>query len=256
MRYLSLLFASVLPLVASCKTAEALPSSPPASGPGVAVVELFSSEGCSSCPPADEVLSDLVRKGDGRVFPLAFHVDYWDDLGWADPFASAQATARQREYAASFGTSSVFTPQMIVDGTEAFVGSDASHARDAITRALARAPSTRLTVTAERADAQSLRVHYRFDPAPKDGVLRLALVERGLVTRVPRGENAGRTLAHENVVRSFVTVPIHAAEGTAVLPVPSSVDRRRAEVIGYVQSAPRTEGRGVPITAAARTPAP
>jgi len=87
-------------------------------------------------------------------------------------------------------------------------------------------------------------------------VLRLALVEHALVSRVLRGENAGRTLEHENVVRSFVSVPLGAADGTATLTVPVGVDRARAEVIGYVQVAAPTGGRGLPIVAAARTAAP
>ncbi|HWL84734.1 MAG TPA: DUF1223 domain-containing protein [Polyangiaceae bacterium] len=275
-RRLLLLLAPFLPAVASCKDSEALASSEP--GPGFAVIELFTSEGCSSCPPADEVLAAWVKKGDPQIFPLAFHVDYWDSLGWPDRFSSESATDRQRTYASSFGTSSVYTPQMIVGGTEEFVGSDGSHARAAVARAISHTPSARLTLTAEPDDGAKIRVHFRVESLPKqqnaaDGakregpmVLRLALVERALVTRVERGENVGKTLAHENVVRAFETVPLPGPpppkaglpgiEGSATLTVPGGVDRARAEVIAYVQSAAPVGGHGMPTAAAARIAAP
>ena len=98
-----------------------------AEGGGVAVVELFTSEGCSSCPPADDVLNALAadaRTRHTRVFALAMHVDYWDSLGWPDPFASPAMTSRQQDYARSFGVRGLYTPQMVVGGAEEFTGSD------------------------------------------------------------------------------------------------------------------------------------
>src|SRR5579872_1033847 len=104
--------------------ADELPTSPG----GIAVVELFTSEGCSSCPPADLALADLERQS-RAVYALEFHVDYWDRLGWPDRFSSPDWTRRQREYAEAFGARGLYTPQMIVGGTDAFTGSDRARAQ-------------------------------------------------------------------------------------------------------------------------------
>jgi hypothetical protein len=120
------------------------------------MVELFTSEGCSSCPPADLLLQKLER---GQLVPgvtvigLSEHVDYWNHLGWADPFSSAQMTARQQDYAARFRSKGAYTPQMVVDGVEEFVGSDGAQARRAIAVAAQR---TKLEVTADLVDPATL----------------------------------------------------------------------------------------------------
>ena len=219
----------------ACKDREA--QAAPAAAGGFAVVELFSSEGCNSCPPADEVLADWAKKGDPRVFPLSFHVDYWDSPAWTDRFASEAFTDRQQAYAKSFGTNSLYTPQMVVGGTEAFVGSDASRSRAAVARALGKAPEAALTVGAEPGDGGAVRVRFHADKLPKGNyAVRVALVERALVSRVTGGENAGKTLPHENVVRAFTSVPLRAADGAATLTVPPAVDRSKAEIIAFIQS--------------------
>src|SRR6266545_881299 len=113
----------------------------PAGARAAVVVELFTSQGCSSCPPADRLLTRLPGSIDGvLVLPLAFHVDYWDDLGWRDPFSSADWTARQKRYAAAIAGGHVYTPQLVVQGREDMVGSDRGAVEDAIRRAAARPP--------------------------------------------------------------------------------------------------------------------
>lgn len=164
------------------------------------VVELFSSEGCSSCPPADRVLAELDRTGvpGAEVVALELHVDYWNDLGWADPFSHASYTERQARYGKAFGRRGVYTPQMVVDGQAELVGSDATATRNAIAAAAAR-PKTGITLT--RMGSQA-----RIDvPSPPGEALQLyvAHVERGLTTRVLAGENGGHTLAHGPVVRDL-----------------------------------------------------
>jgi hypothetical protein len=171
------------------------------------VVELFTSEGCSSCPPADRVLRELAAgqgEGGAEVIALELHVDYWNDLGWRDPFSSAAYSARQ----ASYGASRVYTPQMIVGGGEEFVGSDAMHARAAIARAAAAerdvaAVPVALHVTRPAGSDAPLAVSVQVDvgahAAPAD--LWLAITEDGLATDVTRGENAGAHLLHAPVVR-------------------------------------------------------
>jgi hypothetical protein len=169
------------------------------------VVELFTSEGCSSCPPAERVLRALAAPGavDGaEVLALELHVDYWNDLGWTDPFSSAASSERQ----ASYGASRVYTPQMIVAGGEEFVGSDAKRARAAIARAVAAdaAPAVPLTLRLERSkDGASSSYVAIVDVGAHAAAseLWLAVTEDGLATDVPRGENAGMHMAHAPVVR-------------------------------------------------------
>jgi hypothetical protein len=221
-------------------------------GEGVAVVELFTSEGCSSCPRADALLNELAGEADPRVLTLAFHVDYWDSLGWRDPFASPESTARQRAYATALGDDGVYTPEMIVNGTEAFTGSDRSRATAAIARALGSPSLARLDLSPAppAARTSTLDVAYRVEGAPPGAVLDVALVEDGLSSRVLAGENAGRTLRHESVVRAWATRVLGPGEGTVTLrpnraePI---VAWERAAVVGFV-----TQGEARPVLAGAR----
>jgi hypothetical protein len=170
------------------------------------VVELFTSQGCSSCPPADAFLTDLARQR-RDVLPLAFHVTYWDYLGWKDPYSLDAATARQRDYARHLGADGVYTPQMVVDGTKVFVGSDRREGLGAIAGAAAKSVPVTLardagalvvTVGSGAGTAQVLLVG--FDPSHD--------------TPVGRGENTGRTLRETNIVRSLTA--IGAWTGSAV----------------------------------------
>jgi hypothetical protein len=209
-----------------------------AKGASFAVVELFTSEGCSSCPPADNVLHALAQEAQGRpVFLLSFHVDYWNDLGWPDPFSAEAFTDRQRAYARAGSGSGLYTPQMIVGGRDAFIGSNAGEARRRIEESLARPALAAVSLRA-RVDpgASHVDVAYTVTGATEDAVLNVALVERDLVVRVLRGENAGRMLRHENVVRAFETASAsRSPEGSVRLALPPSMDRSRASIIGYAQ---------------------
>jgi hypothetical protein len=213
---------------------------------GVAVVELFTSEGCSSCPPADELLGKLVansRAKDApesarRVYALAFHVDYWDRLGWRDRFSNAAFSERQRQYASAAKSDRIYTPQMIVNGTTEFVGSDAGAAKRAIAEAQSHAADVevKLSRTVSNPD-NAYAVAYDIDDVsrlPEGAVLNVALVERGLETAVKNGENGGRTLKHDNVARWFTTV---APKKHDVVHIPLSDDLRRenASIVAYVQ---------------------
>ena len=162
------------------------------------VVELFTSEGCSSCPPADALLAELARRKD--VLALSFHVDYWDRLGWKDPFSSHQATERQQRYADLFRLRSVYTPQMVVDGRREAVGSD----RSAVESALAAASRTRGGAPAALApDGNRVRIRLGPADAAASGSVLLIGFDRRHASAVERGENSGRTLAHVDVVRSI-----------------------------------------------------
>src|ERR1041385_5262008 len=158
------------------------------------LVELFTSEGCSSCPPADSLLQKLSREQlvpGVSVIALSEHVDYWNHLGWRDPFSSEQLTARQQRYAVKIGSPGPYTPQMIVDGVEAFVGSDSERARRAIALAAAR---PKVDVTAEHAGPGALHVRVPANPAPSE--VFIAVVYDPAPSSVSRGENSGRRLTH------------------------------------------------------------
>jgi len=168
------------------------------------VVELFTSEGCSSCPPADLLLTRLSEKQSivgVEIIALSEHVDYWNRLGWRDPFSSAELTARQQRYAEVFGTDRVYTPQMVVDGRTEFVGSDAARA-DRVIADAARQPKA-----AVRLSLAQGRLQIRVAPLPRRGVsadVLLAITENSLESNVSRGENAGRRLRHIAVVRRLI----------------------------------------------------
>jgi hypothetical protein len=182
-------------------------------GDGPAVVELFTSQGCSSCPPADRLLEELALRPD--ILALAFHVDYWDYIGWVDPYGSPEATARQRAYGRSLGLRSIFTPQMVVDGWISAVGSRRGEVEDAL--ATAAAQRTRVLVTLARAgDRLVVEVAGAAPPAAPCDIL-VVRYETGPVTEVSRGENAGRSLVNPNVVRSARVVGAWDGNPTRIL---------------------------------------
>jgi hypothetical protein len=231
----------------------AQPASPLADSTGrvPVVVELFTSEGCSSCPPADEVLTKLVSLQPvpgADIIALGEHVDYWDRLGWRDPFSSAAFSARQSEYASdAFHGGDIYTPQMVVNGREAFVGSDYRAATAAIARA-ARLPGPRLrvTLTASRSvpDA-SARFAVKVD-TPAGTTLRgaadvfLAITEDGLVTQVRGGENRGRQLRHSAATRFLASVGVVSAEArpwtaTTTVKLASDWDLSHTRIVAFVR---------------------
>jgi hypothetical protein len=195
----------------------------------VAVVELFTSEGCSSCPPADRVLAELAQ--DPRVVALGFHVDYWDGLGWKDPLSTSDASERQHVYARKLGNGD-YTPQMVVDGRIEFVGSDSTSARAAVARSLAKKPSVAVAIAVD-----DNSVKWSLDRAPAGARVLVALVEDDVVHRVPRGENSGRTLHHDRAVRSFVVKDVDGPSGTATITVPADVIRDKARAVVVVSDA-------------------
>lgn len=163
---------------------------------GPVLVELFTSQGCSSCPPADALLAELTERDD--VIALALHVDYWDYLGWADKFARPENTARQQAYAAAQGAAMVYTPQMIVSGQDVVVGTKAMKLVSQIERHKKRSDSIALSV--ERNGAQvSLRAEVRSE-VPRGMLVQLVRYTPQKTVEITRGENAGRTMTYHNVV--------------------------------------------------------
>src|SRR5829696_21616 len=193
---------------------EAAAEPAPAPARRAVVVELFTSEGCSSCPPADALLARLDQTqpvAGAEIIPLALHVDYWNHLGWADPFSARQFSERQGEYAAAFGSEQVYTPQMVVDGVREFNGGNSSLAREAIGKAAREPKGEVLLARAPSPSEGSVRISAQINnfPKPTGGEsvnVLLAVTESNLATDVARGENSGRKLAHVGVVRSLKTL--------------------------------------------------
>ncbi|MSP48843.1 MAG: DUF1223 domain-containing protein [Alphaproteobacteria bacterium] len=161
---------------------------------GPVLIELFTSQGCSSCPPADAYLGELAKRRD--VVVLAFHIDYWDYIGWKDPFGDAAWTARQRQYAQSLKTPQIYTPQMVVDGGNHAVGSD----RRAVERLIAEAAKRERPTLELKRTAEGLSLAIQ---GQGEGEVWIVGYDPRHETKVVRGENAGRTLTEVNVVRGI-----------------------------------------------------
>ena len=170
------------------------------------VLELFTSEGCSSCPPADNVLSRLEREQpvDGvEVIALGEHVDYWDHLGWKDRYSSPLFTARQQDYGRQFHLESVYTPQLVVNGEKEVIGSDMSAATQAI-RSIAKSPRA---VVSMKFTGNEVAFEVRGLPAAvRNADMYLAVTESNVESAVANGENAGRRLRHAPLVRSLTSL--------------------------------------------------
>lgn len=199
--------------------------------PAPVLLELFTSEGCSSCPPADALLSELAAEP--GVIALELHVDYWDRLGWKDPFSQAVFSERQARYQTALGRSGVYTPQIVVNGAVEGVGSD--RARIASLRAAAPKAASPVTVVVERA-GDRIEIQASAPGAPAGSDLLVAVAEADLATDVPRGENAGRRLAHGAVVRRLAGVP---ASGKLSIPVEPGWHPGKLSIVAILQ-APHT----------------
>jgi hypothetical protein len=196
------------------------------------LIELFTSEGCSSCPPADALLEQLQREQPipgAQLIVLSEHVDYWNDLGWKDPFSDAAFSARQAAYR---GRS--YTPQAVIDGRVDVVGSDRADVLKAAKTAAAT-PHGNLQIV--RLSDKSVRIVVSGLPGRPDAAVMVAVVEDGLVSRVEKGENAGRTLRHTAVVRALNEVGQveKGAAWNAQVQVPTNDSWKNPRVVAFVQ---------------------
>jgi hypothetical protein len=204
---------------------------------GFAVVELFTSEGCSSCPPADQLVARIQKEDqDQPVYILAFHVDYWDRLGWKDGFSDKRYTQRQNQYAFWLNLQSIYTPQIVVNGRKEFVGSQESTLRSAIHSGLDQTPGAQLTLSEIGLDKGKVHYHYDVKNAGAKSSLIVALVQRSATTDVKAGENSGRTLSHVQIVRNLSGIEVGTgANGTAELALPTGAQGGE-ELIAFVQN--------------------
>jgi len=204
----------------------------------VAVIELFTSQGCSSCPPADALLVQTIadaKVSGKKILALSYHVDYWNRLGWADPFSSSLFSQRQSNYVAAMHLEGPYTPQMVVNGSTEFVGSDKSSLAQSLSKALntkSKVNFTTLTATAET--GKPVKVSFALEGDIKAVAINFALVSLNETTVVKRGENGGHTLTSENVVRQLVTM--HAASsGEIEFSNAPAIAKDNMAVVAFVQ---------------------
>ena len=214
------------------------------------LVELFTSQGCSSCPPADRLLGTISERP--GIIPLAYHVDYWNHLGWADPFSSERWSERQRRYGHWFDEDTIYTPQLVVGGTRHAVGSDrraVEHHLDAARGAGSPASAPRIDVSVEhRPGRVDARVRAEAQDFAIGHVIRVALYERHLEVRIRRGENSGRTLHYDYVVRDLELL---RSSGTVTFRLETDWKAADLGVVAFVQD----ESTGA-VLAVARSAAP
>jgi hypothetical protein len=224
------------------------PSSTVASGAHAVVVELFTSEGCSSCPPADALLLRLENSQPvqgANVIAIEEHVDYWNHDGWTDPYSSSDWTQRQVDYVTRFKDKEPYTPQMIVDGQTQVVGAE-SHVQEVIQTAASQ-PQTPVTVTASDSPSTAeqqfqVKVGKLIGNADKDTAeVWLAVTESGLASSVNAGENAGKNLQHASVLRSLRKVGVAKAAGDSAFEASPRIKckpdwkRQNLQVVVFVQ---------------------
>jgi len=216
---------------------------------GFAVIELFTSEGCSSCPPADAVVAKIEKESAGKpIYILAFHVDYWNRLGWKDAFSSAAYSQRQNQYAHWLNLSSVYTPQIVVNGRTEFVGSEEGTLRNAIKTNLAKNAVAQINLSDITINQNKAELRYQIQGETTSCVLLLAVVQKSAQTKVERGENAGHTLSHVQIVRGIESISLKGDKGSASIELPKGFDAHESEIIAFVQNTSNGE-----ITGATKT---
>ncbi len=243
------LVLAFLPLCAVAQMSSAPNSSVP---PDMAkrrpvLVELFTSEGCSSCPPADALLAKLAaQSGSVDIIPLEEHVTYWNHEGWTDPYSADEWTQRQLAYSTHSDKSDVYTPEMVVDGGTGFNGGNPQLVQSEISKA-AQAPRTTVSLTPEQGSGGAQKVTVtvgKLEGASNDDVAEvwLAVAEDGLSSSVTRGENSGHTLQHLGVLRSLHKVGVAESKrgdttfsGHAEIKLKSNWNRDKLHVIAFVQ---------------------
>ena len=202
---------------------------------GFAVLELFTSQGCSSCPPADELLGKYASQNNTRIIPLAFHVDYWNRLGWKDSFSTSGYSQRQQAYAQSFSNGSVYTPQVVINGATEMVGSDENKIGIAINKALEETPAAIITINSNEISGDKISIQYNVTGDIANTNVLALLIQNKATTKIKAGENNGATLTSYNVVRA--TVSAQAKEsGDCTLQIPFNIATKDVSLVLFTQN--------------------
>ncbi|MCD2258776.1 DUF1223 domain-containing protein [Psychroserpens luteolus] len=194
--------------------------------PPITVLELFTSQGCSSCPPADKLLTAIQDRDDkNSVIALSYHVDYWNYIGWKDPFSKASFSDKQRSYSRKFNSSTIYTPQVVVNGKEHFVGSNEVVMKNKLKGYASIASKNKIDVTSVVNSQGNISFEYSIGGSIKNKVLRVALVIEERITKIARGENRNRTLKNSNIVILEDKLNLKRATGTHQLTIPKLVNK-------------------------------
>jgi len=205
-------------------------------GKGFAVLEMFTSEGCSSCPPADALMAKIQKESLGRpVYILSYHVDYWNRQGWKDIYSNSSYSDRQRLYANWLNRPQIYTPQLVVNGQAEYIGSEERIIRDAISEQLEGSSSAKINIQATQ-DPKNLNVQYQASGATKHSVLLIALVQKKAVSKVLAGENAGNSLSHIQIIRKLQSQSINeTGSGSLKVALTKDFNQQNYEIIGLIQ---------------------
>ena len=227
MKYLSLFLFSLFLFTSSTE-----PKKP------FVVVQLFTSQGCSSCPPADALIEKIKDEyKDQNVFVMSYHVDYWDRLGWKDPFSQREFTELQYEYAEQFRERRVYTPQIVMNGKEHFVGSNSSKLRSKIKNYLKLQAENTLTFTKTADDEGNTVLNYEVDGKLRKKKVKLAFVLENSVTEIKRGENSNRTLSNSNIVLQESILELNDEnKGSVIIPSLDTGKGNKILLIAFVQN--------------------
>ena len=202
---------------------------------GFALIELFTSEGCSSCPAADEALEEIQKKyNDKNVLVLSYHVDYWNKLGWKDIFSDASFTQRQEYYSNIFRLNNIYTPQVVVNGKKEFIGSNKSKLISTIEEQLTEKSAVSIKLNVVQNTEGKIDVHYSAEgvDAKKEQAI-LVLIQKMATNEIKKGENKGRTLHHINIVRNIFYLPLK--EKTTTFTLPAGFSKEDFFVAGFIQ---------------------
>jgi hypothetical protein len=203
---------------------------------GFVIMELFTSQGCSSCPPADEILATYARKNDEHIIPLAFHVDYWNRLGWIDLFSKNVYSQRQRDYAEKLNTESVYTPQLIINGETEMVGSNKTEIAEKLDSYLNRKTEGKIEISKINIIDKKVKIDYAICNLSLDMVINAALVQINVTTNIMAGENRGVKLENYSVVRDFKTQKLTGLPGSFTLDLPLGNNADNYMVVLFAQN--------------------
>ena len=196
-------------------------------------MELFTSQGCSSCPSADRLLGKYAN--DPSVIALSFHVDYWNHLGWKDPFSTAENSARQQMYASSLNTEGIYTPQLVINGEREMVGSDEKKIKSTLTDLINESSNTGISITKLSSAEGKFEIKFTLQNLPRDASVHLAVVQKKEITAIRAGENRGVTLTNYNIVRSFQDVKAKDGGNETTVTQPTGLDNKEVSIVLIVQ---------------------
>ena len=226
MKYLSILLFSLLLFSADPKPANE----------SFVMVQLFTSQGCSSCPPADQLVEVIKEEyKDQNVYVMSYHVDYWNRLGWKDPFSKKEFTQLQYSYADQFRERRVYTPQIVVNGKEHFVGSDGFRLRKRIKSYLKKTSTNNIAIKSQK-DGDDLQLTFEVSGETTGKRLKLAFVLENSVTKVKRGENSNRTLSNSNIVLQETEVKLDENNKASFRVPLKGLDSKKMSLISFVQT--------------------